>query len=103
MKTGADRAKMVREMVRVLKPGGRFALADFIFTGQCVRELQEAGLLDVKRLRTSQVAFWISAIVSFGSFQLYFISGNKDVSHANACGAPSVVASAELAGRAASK
>jgi ubiquinone/menaquinone biosynthesis C-methylase UbiE len=80
MKIGADRAKMVREMVRVLKPGGCLALADFIFTGQCVRELHEAGLLDVKRLRTGQLAFWISAIASLGSFQLYFISGKKRAS-----------------------
>lgn len=85
MKTAPDRVKMVREMVRVLKPGGRLALADFIFTGQCVRELQEAGLLDVRRRHTGQVAFWISAIVSLGSFQLYFISGKKDVSEASAC------------------
>jgi len=87
--------KMVREMVRVLKPGGRLALADFIFTGQCMRELEEAGLLDVKRLRTGRIAFWLSAIASLGSFQLGLISGKKDVSPANACGANNAIACAD--------
>jgi len=95
METAADRVKMVREMVRVLKPGGHLALADFIFTGQCMRELEEAGLLDVKRLRTGRIAFWLSAIASLGSFQLGLISGKKDVSPANACGAHNAIACAD--------
>jgi SAM-dependent methyltransferase len=47
--SSADRAQAVREIVRVLKPGGRIALLDFRCTGAYVRSLREAGALEVRR------------------------------------------------------
>jgi hypothetical protein len=57
-------------MVRVLKPVGRPALVDFMFTGACFRVLQEIGISDAKRARVeSFFAFWFSAVFNFGLVQ----------------------------------
>ena len=77
LKTGADRKQMAREMVRVLKPGGRLALVDFIFTGECVQVLRRCGLSDVQRLRDGVLRFWFTAILSLGTTQLYQVVGTK--------------------------
>lgn len=78
MKTGPDRETMVREIARVLKPGGRVALIDYIFTPQCVATLRGAGVENAERKRLeSKLHFWIAAILTVGSFQLYEVSGNK--------------------------
>ncbi|HEY0199925.1 MAG TPA: class I SAM-dependent methyltransferase [Rhodanobacter sp.] len=45
----ADRDQAVREIVRVLKPGGRVALLDFRCTGAYMRSLCQVGALEVRR------------------------------------------------------
>jgi len=80
MQTEADREKMVREIARVLKPGGRLALADFIFTDQCVRVLKEAGVGNASRKHIGLWSFWLSAIFTLGLCQLYQVTGTRDVS-----------------------
>jgi SAM-dependent methyltransferase len=53
----AGRAAAVREAARVLRPGGRAALADFRFTDAYADELKKAGLVDVTR-RGLGLRFW---------------------------------------------
>ena len=51
------RAMAVREVARVLKPGGRALLADFKFTADYAKTLEAAGLVEV-RSRGLGVRFW---------------------------------------------
>jgi arsenite methyltransferase len=51
------RGKAVREIARVLKPGGRALVADFKFTGDYAKTLEAAGLVEVRSRRLG-VRFW---------------------------------------------
>ena len=51
------RARAVREIARVLKPGGRVALQDFMCTGEYAQTLRELGWPDVRRSGLS-AALW---------------------------------------------
>jgi ubiquinone/menaquinone biosynthesis C-methylase UbiE len=74
----AEREQMLREIVRVLKPGGQLALADFIFTGECLRVFQAIGIADGKRARVgSFFSFWLGAVLNFGLVRTYQVTGSK--------------------------
>ncbi len=76
LKNRADRERMMREMARVLKPGGRVALVDFIFTDECVEDLRKFGV-ETERARDGFVSFWVSAILNFGAVKTYHVVGRK--------------------------
>ena len=76
MKTKADRETMMHEIARVLKPGRRVALVDFIFTDKCVDTLRKFGV-ETERARDGFVSFWISVALNFGAVKTYHVFGQK--------------------------
>jgi ubiquinone/menaquinone biosynthesis C-methylase UbiE len=78
MDARADREQMLREIVRVLKPGGQLVLVDFIFTAAAVQVLRDAGIADARRERLGSAYDWWSALVlSFGVVRLYAVIGSS--------------------------
>ena len=74
LKNPADREQMMREVARVLKPGGYLALVDFMFTDQCVEDLRKFGL-DADR--ESDSSSKVSALLNFG-VKTYYVVGRKN-------------------------
>ena len=61
----AERDTAVREIARVLRPGGRLVLADVRHTGRYIQVLRECGLEDLRRSAESVPSLLIAAI-TFG-------------------------------------
>jgi len=74
LKNRADREQMMREVARVLKPGGHLALVDFFFTDQCVEDLRKFGL---EADRASDRSSRVSALLNFG-VRTYYVVGLKN-------------------------
>src|SRR5215831_21061951 len=73
-----EREQMLGEIARVLKPGGRVALVDFIFTGECLETFRRLGLSNLERQRSGSVlSFWCSAVINFGLVQTCQVTGTK--------------------------
>jgi ubiquinone/menaquinone biosynthesis C-methylase UbiE len=74
--TPAERALMLSEITRTLKPGGRVALVDFIFTGETERALRAQGMQDVRREPAAGwIAFSSFALLTLGLGRLYMVTG----------------------------
>jgi SAM-dependent methyltransferase len=76
--TPAERAQVLSEITRILKPGGRVALVDFIFTGEAERALRAQAMQDVRREPAAGwIAFMSFALLTFGLGRLYMVTGVK--------------------------
>jgi SAM-dependent methyltransferase len=73
----AERQQLAAELVRILKPGGRIALVDFIFTKEYAGAFERAGMVNTRRDKLGGVGFWVGAIMTFGASQTYLLTSQK--------------------------
>jgi ubiquinone/menaquinone biosynthesis C-methylase UbiE len=72
----AGRQQAIREIARVLRPGGRAVLVDIQHTADYVRALRECGLADARRFPSGLVTFVVMAF-TWGSVQPYRVTATK--------------------------
>jgi ubiquinone/menaquinone biosynthesis C-methylase UbiE len=73
----AGREKAIREIARVLKPGGHVALVDIQYTGDYLRVLRDCGL-DAKRT-PSGVLTWLAPLWTWGAVRPCRVTATKPV------------------------
>jgi arsenite methyltransferase len=81
--TVAEREQAIREIARVLKPGGRVAIKDIASTATYVRVLREQGLVEVRR-EGSRLLALLLILTTMGAVQPFTVIGRKPGGAANA-------------------
>lgn len=71
------RQQAVREIVRVLKAGGRVAVLDLLHTGDYVRVLRECGLADARRVPVGFFLTWLFPCLTCGAICFFRVTGTK--------------------------
>jgi ubiquinone/menaquinone biosynthesis C-methylase UbiE len=71
-----ERQQAIREIVRVLQPGGQLALVDIQCTGEYARVLEECGCSDVKRTASGWIT-WVVMAFTWASVQPYRVTVRK--------------------------
>ncbi|MEV5648144.1 class I SAM-dependent methyltransferase [Nocardia sp. NPDC052254] len=61
--SAADRQTAIDEAVRVLRPGGRLAVADLLATGRHRARLRELGLTEVRRRNLGPHMWWLGPLI----------------------------------------
>ncbi|HEY7313633.1 MAG TPA: class I SAM-dependent methyltransferase [Gemmataceae bacterium] len=71
------RQQAVREIARVLKPGGQVALLDLRHTGDYVRVLRQGGLPDARRSPAGLFLTWLFPLCTCGAICFFRVTGKK--------------------------
>src|SRR6185437_14623413 len=71
------RRQAVREIARVLKPGGQIAILDLRHTSDYVHVLRQCGLPDARRSRVGLFLTWLFPLFTCGAVRFYRVTGRK--------------------------
>ena len=76
-RSSSDRDLLVREMLRVLKPGGRLVLAGLFFSARCLEILHRSGISHLARAPVRGSAFPLAALLTLGAARPHYITVTK--------------------------
>ena len=74
--SSAGRQDSIREIVRVLKPGGRAVIGDIKHTGDYARWFSEAGMTEVRRVPSGLSSYLVTAF-TWGGVRPFMVTARK--------------------------